>query len=76
MENRLFVVYETPDNEIVLLTCEKAKPSVRDSSHHPTPEFVDEVLMKSYDLQRFGREDLLKGHVRYRERGSYIQHIK
>jgi len=75
MNNKLFVVYQTPDNEVILLTCDRPKPSVRNSDLTPTSDFIERVLMKHYDLQRFNREQLSTGHVLVRERGDYIQHI-
>jgi hypothetical protein len=76
MINRLFVVYKTIRDDIVLVTCDRPKPSVRNSDLTPTLDFVNRVLMKSYDLQGYSREELLKGHVVYAEYGDYVQYIK
>jgi hypothetical protein len=75
LDNKLFVVYQTPDNEVILLACDRPRPSVRNSDLTPTSDFIEHVLMKHYELQGFNREELAAGHVLVCERGYYIQYI-
>ena len=75
MGNKLFVVYKSIHDDIALFSCDRPISSVRNSDLTPTLDFVNRVLMKSYDLQGCSREELLKGHIIYAEYALYVQHI-
>ena len=74
-ENKTLVVFRGVHGDVTAVLCDRPTPSIRNSDWTPTMDFVNRVLMKSADLQGYGREDLLKGTVLYRERMDYIQDI-